>query len=155
MALTKKQLLFANEYLKDCNGTQAAIRAGYSKKTARYASQWINEKNLQKPTSKYIPELKKYIDEQLEKIKNEQIADAEEVITYLSSVMRGETKSEVVVVELAGDGTSKAKNIKKLPDEKERLKAAELLGKRYGMFKDNVNMEITTPIFNGEDELEE
>lgn len=145
MALTKKQLLFANEYLKDCNATQSAIRAGYSKKTA-YSQGQRMLKNV---------EVKKYIDEQLEKIKNEQIADAKEVITYLSSVMRGETKSEVVVVELAGDGTSKAKNIKKLPDEKERLKAAELLGKRYGMFKDNVNMEITTPVFIGEDDLEE
>jgi phage terminase small subunit len=34
MALTKKQQLFVEEYLKDLNATQAAIRAGYSAKTA-------------------------------------------------------------------------------------------------------------------------
>lgn len=145
MALTKKQQLFANEYLKDLNAKQAAIRAGYSEKTAySQGSRMLNN-----------VELKKYIDSQLERIKSEQIADVTEVVTYLTSVMRGETESEVVVVELMGDGISKAKNIKKLPDEKEKLKAAELLGKRYGIFKDNVNMEITTPIFKGEDDLEE
>ncbi|MCP4127329.1 MAG: terminase small subunit [Gammaproteobacteria bacterium] len=37
--MTHKQALFAKEYLKDLNGTQAAIRAGYSKKTARSQAQ--------------------------------------------------------------------------------------------------------------------
>lgn len=51
--------------------------------------------------------------------------------------MRGETKSEIVVVEGYGNGYSKAKRIMKSPDEKERLKAAELLGKRHGLFDKN------------------
>ena len=55
---------------------------------------------------------------------------------YLTSVMRG--KSESNVLALAGDGFQEV--IAKPPDEMERLKAAELLGKRFGMFRDNVDI---------------
>ncbi|MPN14118.1 hypothetical protein SDC9_161444 [bioreactor metagenome] len=60
---------------------------------------------------------------------------------YLTAVLRGESESEVVVVEGCGDGCSEARRINKLPDEKERLKAAELLGKRYGLFTENVKLD--------------
>lgn len=62
------------------------------------------------------------------------IADQDEVLKYLTSVMRGQSRSSVVVVESAGDFISKAREMEKSPDEKERLKAAELLGKRYGLY---------------------
>ncbi len=130
--LTEKQQRFVDEYLIDLNGTQAAIRAGYSAKTANeQASRLLAKANI-----------KTYIDAQLEKISSEKIADAEEVMVYLTSVLRGESESEVVVVEGSGEGYSKARRMGKAPDEKERLKAAELLGKRYSLFKDNVNMEL-------------
>lgn len=130
--MTKKQKRFCDEYLIDCNATQAAIRAGYSPKTA-YS---IGVENLKKP------EIKAYIDEQLEKMHNENIASAEEVMQYLTSVLRGESLAEIVVVEGDGDGCSSARRINKAPDERERLKAAELLGKRYSLFKDNMTLEI-------------
>lgn len=130
--MTKKQKRFCDEYLIDCNATQAAIRAGYSKKTAKQ----IGQENLTKP------DLKNYIDEQLKKISDNNIADAAEVMKYLTSVLRGESLSEVVVIEGDGDGYSSARRIDKAPDERERLKAAELLGKRYSLFKDNVALEI-------------
>ena len=57
---------------------------------------------------------------------------------YLTSVMRGKSQSEIVVVLGNGDGYSKACNINKTPDEKERLKAAELIGKRWGRFDRNL-----------------
>lgn len=153
--MTKKQKRFADEYLIDLNATQAAIRAGYSPKTARFAAEWINEKNLQKPTKKYNVELKGYIDEQLAQLHNDNIATAKEVMQYLTSVIRGQSKSEVVVVEGIGDGCSNARRIKKAPDEKERLKAAELLGKRYGMFTDKINVDGVVPVvISGEDKLE-
>ena len=79
-------------------------------------------------------EIKAYIDEQLERIRSEKTAEAQEVMEYLTAVMRGDSESEVVVVEGCGDGCSEARRIKKAPDEKDRLKAAELLGKRYGLF---------------------
>ena len=130
--LTAKQQRFCDEYLIDLNATQAAIRAGYSKKTA-YS---IGEENLKKP------ELKKYIDFRMAEKESELIADQDEVLKYLTAVMRGQTQAEVVVVENIGDYMSEARTMKKAPDEKERLKAAELLGKRYGLYTDRVEQEI-------------
>lgn len=125
--LTTKQKRFCDEYLIDCNATQAAIRAGYSKKTAGATGY----ENLKKP------QIKEYIDEQLKKIENDNVADAQEVMEYLTTVMRGQSKSSVL--SLCGDGFQEV--IEKPPDEKEKMKAAELIGKRYGMFKDNVNLD--------------
>ena len=85
--------------------------------------------------------VKTYIDEQLEKISSEKIATAEEVMEYLTAVLRGESQSEIVVVEGTGDGCSDARRMNKAPDEKEKLKAAELLGKRYGLFTDKVEVD--------------
>jgi len=130
--LTAKQQRFCDEYLIDLNATQAAIRAGYSKKTA-YS---IGVENLNKP------ELKKYIEARMAEKESELIADQDEVLKYLTSVLRGKTQSEIVVVEGIGDGCSEARAMQKAPDEKERLKAAELLGKRYGLYTDKVEQQI-------------
>ena len=73
---------------------------------------------------------------------SELIADQDEVLRYLTSVLRGETQSEVVVVENIGDYMSQARTMQKAPDEKERLKAAELLGKRYGLYTDRIEQEV-------------
>lgn len=153
--MTDKQKRFCDEYLIDCNATQAAIRAGYSPKTAEKASDWINAGSQEKPSSKYNAEMRAYIDEQLEQLQNAKIADAAEVLEYLTSVLRGESSSEVVVVEGQGDGVSEARRVKKAPDEKERLKAAELIGKRHGLFTDKVNVSGAVPVvISGDDELE-
>lgn len=130
--MTNKQKRFADEYLIDCNATRAAIEAGYSKK---YANTNAN-KLLQNTT------VKEYIEEKMNEASSERIATATEVMEYLTSVLRGQSKSEIVVVEGIGDGCSEAKRLKKAPDEKERLKAAELLGKRYAIFTDKVNLEV-------------
>ena len=90
--------------------------------------------------------VKAYIDEQLKKISSEKIASVEEVMKYLTSVMRGETMAEIIVVTGDGDGFSSAERISKSPDEKERLKAAELIGKRYGLFTDKFNIEGETKV---------
>ena len=75
---------------------------------------------------------------------------------YLTSVLRGESSSEYVVVEGQGDGVSEARRIEKAPDEKDRLKAAELLGKRYGMFTDKMNIDGAIPVvISGDDLLED
>lgn len=144
--MNAKQKRFCDEYLIDCNATQAAIRAGYSKKTAKVTgAKLLTNANL-----------KNYIDKQLEKISSKKIADVTEVMEYLTSVLRGESISEIVVVEGCGDGCSEARNIDKAPDEKERLKAAELIGKRYGIWKDNVDVKGAIPtVLTGSDELED
>ena len=124
--MTLKQQRFADEYIITGNATQAAIKAGYSKKTAKV----IANENLTKP---YI---KKYIDERLAKLESEKIATQEEVLQYLTSVMRGE-KTEPLLV-LDGEGTQKV--IEAVPSVQSRTKAAELLGKRYGTFTDRVDI---------------
>lgn len=124
MVLTEKQKRFCEYYVEEPNAMQAAIKAGYSKKTARN----IGHENLTKP---YIRE---YIDSLLEQSRSQRIATAQEVMEYLTSVMRGESDSEIVVVEGVGKGYSKGRTMKKKPDEKERTRAAELLGKRFGMW---------------------
>ena len=130
--MTESQKRFCDEYLVDCNATQAALRAGYSKKSAYSQGQRLLKND----------EIKTYIDEQLKKMHTETIADATEVMKYLTSVLRGESKAEVVVVEGYGDGCSEARRMDKAPDEKERLKAAELLGKRYGIFTDKTTVNV-------------
>ena len=144
--MTKKQQRFCDEYLVDCNATQAAIRAGYSEKTA-YS---IGVENLKKP------ELKNYIEQQMQNMQDKTVATAEEVIQYLTSVLRGQSSAEIVVVEGTGDGCSEARTVQKAPDEKERLKAAELLGKRYGIFTDKMSLDGAIPvIISGEENLPE
>lgn len=92
----------------------------------------------------------------MERMQSKKIASAEEVIQYLTSVMRKETTAEVVVVEGIGDGCSSARLIQKAPDERERLKAAELLGKRYAIFSDKLNVDGALPVvISGADELED
>lgn len=140
--MNARQKRFCDEYLIDCNATQAAIRAGYSPKTAKS----IGQENLTKP------DLKAYIDEQLERLHNEKTADAQEVLEYLTAVMRGQHKEQTL--QLVGDGVQTITDID--VSAKERLKAAELIGKRYGMFKDNLDVGGSIPVvISGGDELED
>ena len=130
--MTAKQKRFCDEYLIDLNATQAAIRAGYSEKTAKD----IGCENLAKPN------IKAYIAERMAEKEKELIADQDEVLKYLTSVMRGNSQSEIVVVEGLGEGMSEARAFQKAPDEKERLKAAELLGKRYGLYTEKIEQQV-------------
>lgn len=144
--MTAKQRRFCDEYLIDLDGTKAAIRAGYSPRTASA----IASENLRKP------KLQQYIAERMAEKEKQLIADQDEVLRYLTAVLRGESESEIVVVVSSGDFMTEAKRVKKAPDEKERLKAAELLGKRYGLYTDKMDVTGAVPVvITGEDELED
>lgn len=143
--LTAKQQRFCDEYLIDLNATQAAIKAGYSAKTAKV----IGSENLTKPN------IKEYIEERMAEKEKKLIADQDEVLKYLTSVLRGEGYEEMVVVEGCGDGHSKATTVTRDVSPKDRLKAAELLGKRYSLFKDNVKLDVTPVVIGGDDGLED
>ena len=146
--MTPKQKRFCDEYLIDCNATEAAKRAGYKGETCKNASRWLDPNS----TEKYNSEMHKYIQDRLEELQSKTIASAEEVMQYLTSVIRGESQSSVL--SLCGDGCQEV--IEKAPDEKERLKAAELLAKRYGLLTDKVGIEGTIPVvISGADELED
>ena len=129
--LTTKQKKFCEEYLISGNATDAAIKAGYSVKTARS----VGSENLSKP------DIKNYIDEKLKEIESRKIADAAEVMRYLTSVMRNETKEEVPMIVNNGDW-SEVQMVKKDTSIKDRNKAAEMLAKRFGILTDKVSLEI-------------
>ena len=130
--MTPKQQRFCDEYLIDLNATQAAIRAGYSKKTARAMA----AENLTKP------DIKSYIDARMAEKNKKMIANQDEVLEYLTSVLRGESQSSVLARNFEGGEDV----IEKPPDEKERLKAAELLGKRYGLYTEKIEADVDNEI---------
>lgn len=143
--MTDKQRKFCDEYLIDCNATRA-YRAAYPNIKSNDVARRAGSRLLT-----YV-DVKSYINNQLEKLSSSKIADTKEVLEYLTNVLRGTSESEIVVVEGNGDGCSAARRIKKLPDEKERTKAAELLCKYYGF--DKINIEGTIPVvITGESEL--
>ncbi|QBX28527.1 terminase small subunit [Streptococcus phage Javan456] len=138
--LTLKQKRFADEYIISANATAAAIKAGYSKKTARS----IGQENLTKP------DIKAYIDERLEKLESEKIATQEEVLQYLTSIMRGEQQEKTLIS--IGELGQEIVDID--VGAKDRLKAAELLGKRYRLFTDKIEAEVQgTVVFVNEDDI--
>ena len=144
--MTPKREKFCTEYLVDLNGTQAAIRAGYSEKTAnRIASNLLSNVDIQNR----IRELRnEYF--------NEAIASAAEVEAFLSKTIRGELEEEVIVIEGIGDGYSEAKKIKKQVSARDRIKAAELMGKRHQLFTDKVKVDGVIPVvITGDDEIRE
>lgn len=108
--LKPKELVFAEEWLKTTNATQSAIKAGYSARTAYSAGNRLLKK----------VDVRQYIDERLAEMKESSIADTNEVMQFLSSTMRGDIPDQF--------GLDPALN--------DRIKAAELLGKRYKMFTD-------------------
>ena len=144
MKLTVKQQRFIEEYLVDFNATQAAIRAGYNKKSANE----IGAQNLVKLS------IKTAIDERLAAIRDAKLADAYEVEAYLTGVLRGESQSSTVVIEGKGDGITEARLFTKPPDERERLKAAEMLAKRHGIIDTKLRIEGVNITFTGEADLQ-
>lgn len=133
--MNDRQKRFVTEYIIDHNATQAAIRAGYSERTARSQGQRLLTK----------VDIKKAIKELQDEVRDENIAEAKEVEEFLSLSMRGEITEEVVVTENIGDFMSEARVIKKQLSGRDRIKAAELLGKRYALFTDNKDVNIKTP----------
>jgi len=129
--VNEKQKKFANYYIKTLNATESAIKAGYSEKTA-YS---MGSENLTKP------EIRQYIDEKLKKLQDKTIADAQEVMRLLTKMARGETEEEVVAF---SDGESYI--TKKKVSGREQVKAQELLGKRYRLFADKIDITVDKPL---------
>ena len=107
MALNERQKAFADYYIQTGNATEAAIKAGYSEKTARS----IGSENLTKP------DISAYIKERLDGQSEKRVADANEVIEFYTAVMRGEVKDQFGLD----------------PSLSDRLKAGDALMKRYAV----------------------
>ena len=137
--LTEKQRRFADEYIRTGNITQSYLNAYQSVKkenTAKSAgSRLMTNVNV-----------KAYIDERLEKLKKESIAEQDEILQYLTSVMRGELKDEQLLV-VGDDFGSEVERHETRAEIVARTKAAELLGKRYMMWTEKQQVENITPTF--------
>lgn len=116
--LTEKQKRFIDYYVETANATESAKKAGYSSKTAKN----IGAENLTK--------LNYFIQERLQQLEDNRIASQEEVLQYLTKVMRGEEKDQFGLDASLQD----------------RTKCAELLGKRYGTFKEKVDVTGNIPV---------
>lgn len=113
--LNDQQIAFCEHYVASLNATQAAIDAGYSEKTARQqGSRLLTNANI-----------KVFIDALLQELENQRIAKADEVLQFLTAAMRGEVKDSFDLD----------------PSLQDRMKAAELLGKRYKLFTDKHEIE--------------
>ena len=147
MSLSVKQEKFCLEYAKVGNARQAYINAGYQCK---------NEQTIDANASRLLSnaKVKQKLAELAEEVKNNSIADIQEMQEVLTSIIRQALDEEVIVVESVG-GISKAKTVKKKPDVKSVISAIEKLGKMQGAFSEKVELEIAVPVFTGEDELEE
>ncbi len=128
--LTEKQKRFADCMVKYDNATKAYHEAGYSAKSDKVAGV-EGHKLLKKP------KIKEYINKRLEEMANERVADAQEVLQFYTSIMRGEVDEEV----LRGVGEGEQTIDRMEVNGANRLKAADALAKRYGLFKDNINLE--------------
>lgn len=101
--LTPKQKAFADYYIELGNATEAARKAGYSKKNANN----IASENLAKPN------ISAYIAERIKPDEDKRIADGDEVMRFFTSVMRGEVKDQFGLDPSLKDRTDAAKELAK------------------------------------------
>ena len=134
--LNLKQQAFVDEYIKTGTAYQSAIRAGYSEKYAKSSSHKLLE-NVG---------IKAEIDKRMEKLKKDTIADQDEILQYLTSVLRGEVTDQELIPIQVGRGEMEVKELEKRSDTNARTKAAELLGKRYMMWTDKQQIETTATV---------
>ena len=131
--LTIKQNKFADEYIKTGNAYQSALNAGYSENYAKNATKFLLENNGQ---------ISSYIEERMKKLESKTIANQTEILQFLTRIVRGEEKEEVLVN--VGNFEQEIQSMK--VSTKDKIRAAELLGKRYGSWTDKVDINSTEGI---------
>ena len=156
MPLSKKQKAFCDEYLIDLNATQAYMRAGYA----------VKDENVAKANASRLlanANVTEYLLERMRTKESKLIATQDEVLEYLTRVLRGEEKEESIVTlqdkEFEGKKMYVSERVEMVytePKIKDRNKAAELLGKRYGLYTDKVNLsgEVGVKIIDNVPEIE-
>ena len=120
--LTQRQLCFVQQYMKSNHITHSAIKAGYSPKTA----------SVQGSRLLTTVKVANYIEAINERLESEKIADIQEVMEYLTSVMRGEKKDQFDL-----DASLS-----------ERTKAASELARRLDVKAKNLNIECAVNIID-------
>lgn len=146
--LTIKQEKFCLEYAECGNARQAYIKAGYSH--TKDSTVDVNACRLLKNDK-----VQARLAELAEEVKNNSIANIQEMQEKLTQIIRQETTEDVIVTEFIGDGCSEARLQEKKPAVKDVISAINTLGKMQGLFKDKIEVEAIIPVFAGEDELED
>ena len=139
--MTEKQKMFCDEYLANgLNATQAYLTVYKNVKNKASAAEMVSRllRNVK---------VREYIDVALAKIHDEKTMDAKEIMERLTAIGREQTTDELLTMEGA------VMEVKSRTQD--RIKALELLGKAYGMFKDRVDLDVSVPVFCGEDDLED
>lgn len=130
--LSPRQKKFCAEYIKNhANAAKAYELAGYTNKRPRSGANHLKENPL---VMEYIKELAAAEEKQ-------DVADAEEVLRYLTAVMRGTHESSITVTIGTGKGKTEAVAVRKKPEEREQLEAAKTLAKIHGLFVNKVELD--------------
>ena len=122
--------IFADEYLIDCNGTRA-YQVAYPKSNKDTA-------RAEAPRILAYPSVKQYIEKRMAEKTDERIMKQDEILMLLTSIARGEQTEQTL--QLCGNGCQELVN--KDISAKDRLKALELLGKRYGTFAEKIDVSV-------------
>lgn len=139
----KRHEKFCHEYIKDMNATQAAIRTGYSEKTAKMQGSRLMTND----------DIKSRVAELRDAYLDENIMTAKQVEYELTRIALGLSNEKHVVIEGTGDGYSEARIIDKPPDEKSRLKALELMAKRHRILSGDTTIDIKPVLIVGGDDI--
>lgn len=139
----KRHEKFCHEYIKDMNATQAAIRTGYSAKTAKMQGSRLMTND----------DIKARVKELRDAYFDENIMTAQQVEYELTRIALGLSNEKQVVIEGTGEGCSEARIIDKPPDEKSRLKALELMAKRHRILSGDTTIDIKPVLIVGGDDI--
>lgn len=139
----KRHEKFCHEYIKDMNATQAAIRTGYSKKTAKMQGSRLMTND----------DIKLRVAELRDAYLDENIMTAKQVEYELTRIALGLSTEKAVVIEGQGDGWSTARIMDKPPDERSRLKALELMAKRHRILSGDTTIDVQPVIIVGGDDI--
>ncbi|MFM1582026.1 terminase small subunit [Helcococcus bovis] len=131
-SLTIKQKQFADDYIITGSAIQSAINVGYSKTYARNSAYKLLENLL----------IKEYVENRMQELEDKAIIKQDEILRLLTAIAR----REEIDYEVTKDG-----QVVKIPIRvSHQLKALELLGKRYGMWTDKVDINMSTDVIVGE-----
>lgn len=139
---------FCLHYAKTGNASEAYKQAGY--KTTNDRSVYSNCNRLLKND-----DIKARLEELAAEMASDKIAGIREVQERLTAILRGETTEDVVVTENIGDFMSEARVIQVKTPTKEIIKAGVELAKMQGGYDSKLQVELTVPVFGGEDDLED
>ena len=139
---------FCLEYAKKANATDSYKNAGYKVKNDASAGASAN-KLLKNPI------IQARLAELHEEMASEKIANAAEIQERLTAILRGESKEEVVIVESVERGVTEARIVHKRPSNADMIKAGQTLAKMQGAYESTVNVNLSIPVFGGDDNLED